>query len=120
VRVLVEGSLDRAVALFGSSADPDPELTWARGITLLAGDGGVAANHAGPIAVVGRSTAGLEALAFAARHARLVDRVALVATPIPADVEALGFALSDVTAKSLLLVPKWKRILSHVAPRCKR
>jgi pimeloyl-ACP methyl ester carboxylesterase len=113
-------------------------------------------NHAGPIAVVGWSARGLDALAFAARHARLVDRLALVATPVPADTDALGFALSDVTAKALLLfgardpmtgsrhgtwwqrhlpnarlemdpngehdllVPKWKRVLSHLAPRCKR
>ena len=85
-----------------------------------------------------------------------MDRLALVATPIPADEHTLGFALSEVTAKTLLLigardpktgsrhgtwwqrrlpnarlemdpdgghdllVPKWKRVLSHLAPRCKR
>jgi pimeloyl-ACP methyl ester carboxylesterase len=157
VRVLVEGTLDRAIVLFGTGTDPGPELTWARGITLLASDGDDAApNRAGPIAVVGWSTTGLDAFAFAARHAKLVDRLALVATPIPADEDTLGFALSDVTAKTLLLfgardpmtgsrhgtwwqrqlpnarlemdpdgghdllVPKWKRVLSHLAPRCKR
>ena len=157
MRVLVEGTLDRAIVLFGSGTDPDPELTWARGITLLAGDGsGVPPDHAGPIAVVGWSATGLDAVAFAARHAKVVDRLALVATPIPADEGALGFALPDVAAKTLLLfgardpmtgsrhgtwwqqrlanarlemdpggehdllVPKWKRVLSHLAPRCKR
>ena len=86
MRVLVEGTLDRAIVLFGSGTDPDPELTWARGITLLAGDGsGVPPDHAGPIAVVGWSATGLDAVAFAARHAKVVDRLALVATPIPAD-----------------------------------
>ncbi|WP_203783204.1 alpha/beta fold hydrolase [Asanoa ferruginea] len=143
------------VVLFGSEVDPDPELTWARGITLV-GDDGTEVDQPGPFGVVGWSVAGLDALAFAARHPGLVDRLALVATPIPDDEAALGFELSDITAKTLLLfgakdpltgsrhgtwwqrrlpdarleiypqgghdllVPAWKRTLSHLAPHCKR
>jgi pimeloyl-ACP methyl ester carboxylesterase len=157
MRVLVAGTVDRLVVLFGSRTDPDSELTWARGVTLAVDDGTEAnLDHPGPVAVVGASTAGLDALAFAARHVGLVDRVVLVATPIPDDPGALPFDLSQATAKTLLLfgardpltgsrhgtwwqrslpnarlemspqgghdllVPTWKRTLSHVAPRCKR
>lgn len=157
MRLLMEGTVDRIVVLFGSGTDPDPQLTWARGVTLLGDDGtGAELNSAVPVGVVGSSVAGLDALAFAARHSRLVDRVVLLATPIPEDEGSLGFELSDVTAKTLLLfgtkdpltgsrhgvwwqkrlhdarlemnpqggpellVPMWKRVLSHLAPRCKR
>jgi pimeloyl-ACP methyl ester carboxylesterase len=157
MQLLVDGTVDRVVVLFGSDTDPDPELTWARGVTLVADDGtDTELNHAGPVGVVGSSTAGLEALAFAARHPGLVDRVVLVATQIPEDEGGLGFELSEVNAKTLLLfgakdpltgfrhgswwqkrlpdarlemspqgghdllVPMWKRVLSHLAPHCKR
>ena len=153
----MEGTVDRVVVLFGSGTDPDPQLTWARGVTLLGEDGTDAElNSAAPVGVVGASVAGLDALAFAARHSQLVDRVVLLATPIPEDEGSLGFELSDVTAKTLLLfgakdpltgsrhgvwwqqrlpearlemnpqgghellVPTWKRVLSHLAPHCKR
>ena len=39
MRLLVDGTVDRVVVLFGSDTDPDPELTWARGVTLVADDG---------------------------------------------------------------------------------
>jgi pimeloyl-ACP methyl ester carboxylesterase len=157
MRLLVEGTVDRVVVLFGWGADPDRESTWARGVTLVAHDGiDTELDHARPVGVVGSSTAGLDALVFAARHPRLVDRLVLVGTPIPDDEAALGFELSEVTAKTLLLfgakdpltgsrhgswwqkrlpdarlemspdgghellVPMWKRVLSHVAPHCKR
>lgn len=157
MRLLVDGTVDRTVVLFGSGEDPDPELTWARGVTLLGGDGaGAEFDHAGSVGVVGWSGGGLDALAFAVRHAGLVDRVVLVATAMPEDEGTLGFELSDVTAKTLLLfgakdpltgsrhgiwwqkrlpdarlemsphgghellVPMWKRVLSHLAPHCKR
>ena len=78
MRVLLPGVLNRTIVLFGASTDPDPELTWARGVTLLAGDGtGSKPPHDGPLAVVGFSVAGSDALAG-------------------------------------------KRVLSHLAPRCKR
>ncbi|BBH70783.1 hypothetical protein ACTI_74680 [Actinoplanes sp. OR16] len=156
MRLLTEGVVDRTVVLFGAEEDPDPQLTWQRGITLLADDG-TAASHepAGPAAVVGWSDAGLDALAYAAAHADLVDRVVLVATPKPGD-DSLPFDAGDIRAKCLLLfgaedpltgarhgawwqrrlpdarlemypdgthdllVPTWKRALSHLAPRCKR
>jgi pimeloyl-ACP methyl ester carboxylesterase len=104
MRVLTEGVVDRTVVLFGVDADPDPELTWARGITLLACTAGeVPPPPPGPVAVVGWSGAGMDALAFAARHpAGLVDRIVLVATPKPDD-ESLPFGIADVRAKSLLL-----------------
>lgn len=157
MRLLVEGTADRVVVLFGSGADPDPQLTWARGVTLLADDGtGTELYHAGPVGVVGSSMAGLDALAIAARHPGRVDRVVLVATPIPTDEVALEFDLDDVAAKTLLLfgakdpltgsrhgswwqkrlpdarlemspqgghellMPMWKRILSHLAPHSRR
>ena len=96
--------MDRLVVLFGGSSDPDPELTWARGITLAVDDGAVAPiDHPGPIGVVGSSTAGVDALGFAARHPKRVDRVVVVATPIPEDDSTLPFELSEATAKTLLL-----------------
>src|SRR5258708_24520520 len=101
MRVLTEGVLDRTIILFGFNADPAPDLTWARGITLLAYDGAGSPPHPGsPTAVVGWSVAGLDALAFAARNPDLVDRIALVATPIP-DEETLPFAVTDINAKTL-------------------
>jgi pimeloyl-ACP methyl ester carboxylesterase len=104
MRLLMAGTVDRVVVLFGSAADPDPPLTWARGITLVGDDGtGAELAQAGPVGVVGWSVAGLDALAFVARHPGRVDRLALVATPIPDDEPALGFELSDITAKTLLL-----------------
>lgn len=30
--------MDRTVVLFGSEVDPEPELRWARGLTLIAND----------------------------------------------------------------------------------
>jgi pimeloyl-ACP methyl ester carboxylesterase len=138
------------VLLFGSSADPGPELTWARGISLHSG-GPVSAD-----AVVGWSKAGLDAVAYAAARPGEVKRLVLLATPAPGDDVSLGFELSDVTAKTLLLfgakdpltgsrhgawwrrnLPDarlemhpdaghdllglmWKRVLSHVAPGSKR
>ena len=153
MRVLVDGVLDRTIVLFGADTDPGPELTWARGVTLLAADdAGSAPPDDGPVAVVGWSNAGLAALDFAARNAEVVDRVALIATPIPGDDRPAP----GVPAKTLLifgdkdpltgsrhgiwwqralpdarlemqpggghdlLVPAWKRVLSHCAPRCRR
>ncbi len=89
--------------------DPDPEATWARGATLLSVDrpgyGGSdpvgpgqwssverAADElaevlgqlaTGPVGVAGWSAGGRVALALAARHPDLVERVAVVATPAP-------------------------------------
>ena len=157
MRLLVEGTVDRVVVLFGWDTDPDPELTWARGVTLVADDGtDTGLDHVGPVGIVGSSIGGLDALAFAARHPGLVDRVVLVATQIPEDEGGLGFELSEVNAKTLLLfgakdpltgsrhgswwhkrlpnarlemspqgghellVPMWKRVLSHLAPFSKR
>jgi pimeloyl-ACP methyl ester carboxylesterase len=154
MRLLVEGTAGRAIVLFGAESDPAPDLTWARGVTLMAGAAGQASSeldHTGPVGVVGWSDGGPAALAFAARHPA-VDRLALIATPIPETEEDL----TEVTAKTLLifgskdpltgsrhgtwwqkhlpsarlemhpdgghdlLVPMWPRILSHLAPRCKR
>jgi len=103
MRVLTEGIVDRTVVLFGFDADPDPELTWARGITLLAhDDAGDLPHPTQPVAVMGWSVAGLDALAFAARKPDLVDRIVLVATPKPDD-ESLLPAVAGIRAKSLLL-----------------
>ncbi|MBM2614729.1 hypothetical protein JIG36_04065 [Actinoplanes sp. LDG1-06] len=102
MRILVEGTVERLVLLLGADDDPGPAETWARGVTLAVTDE-AAVDHSGPIGVVGAWGAGLEALAFAARHPGLVDRLVLVATPIPDEVEGLKFKLSEVTAKTLLL-----------------
>jgi pimeloyl-ACP methyl ester carboxylesterase len=89
--------------------DPDPDATRDRGVTLLAVDRpGYGASDpiesgawstvaqaaddlgellrdrvAGPVGVVGWSAGGRVALALAARHAALVTRVAVIATPAP-------------------------------------
>jgi pimeloyl-ACP methyl ester carboxylesterase len=150
MRMLTEGTVDRSVVVFGIDEDPGPELTFARGVTLYVGG---ADSLPGPIGVAGQGEAGLAALAFAARHPDRVDRLAVVATPIPDDP---GVDLSTVTAKTLLLFgardpatgsmhgrwwqqqlpdarlemnpqggadllgPMWKRVLSHLAPNCRR
>lgn len=148
----MEGVVDRAVVVFGVDEDPEPELTWARGITLFGGSGDDV-DFPGPLGVAGQGSAGLDALAFAARHPDRVDRLAVIGTPI---ADALESELFEVTAKTLLLFgakdlatgskhgrwwqqrlpdarlemnpqgggdllgPMWKRVLSHLAPRCKR
>jgi len=114
IHVVVEGAGDRTVVLChpapGSGAfDPDPEQTWARGVTLLAVDrpgyggsdpvadgdwatvAGAADDLAGvldsrggrPVGVAGWSAGGRVALALAARRPDLVDRVVVIATPAP-------------------------------------
>jgi pimeloyl-ACP methyl ester carboxylesterase len=91
--------------------DPDPEQTWARGVTLVGVDrpgyGGsppvegdqwasvpAAADDlaevldglgTGPFGVAGWSAGGRVAMALAARRPDLVDRVAVVGTPAPDD-----------------------------------
>jgi pimeloyl-ACP methyl ester carboxylesterase len=92
---------------------------------------------------------GLRALAFAGRHSAVVDRVVLVGTPVPED-DGLDFAAVTAKTLLLygradarhgawwqkrlpaarlevnpdghddLLAGMWHRVLSHVAPRCKR
>jgi hypothetical protein len=156
MRMLIEGTVGRAVVVFGIDEDPGPELTFARGVTLYGADPAEDADptgDAGPIGAAGQGEAGLAALAFAARHPERVDRLALIATPIPDDP---GLDLSTVTVKTLLLFgakdlatgsthgrwwqqrlpdarlemnpqggpdllgPMWKRVLSHLAPNCRR
>ena len=103
MRLLAEGVVDRQIVLFSSDADPDTELTWARGVTLLAGDEVTGSPcPTGPTAVVGWSYAGLDALTFAAAHSDVVDRIVLIATPRPDD-EILPSGVTDIRAKSLLL-----------------
>ncbi len=114
VHRLAEGDTGRTVVLChaapGSGAfDPDPEQTWARGVTLLAVDrpgygqsdpipdgewasvGGAADDLAavidrlgcGPVGVAGWSAGGRVALALAARRPELVNRVVVIGTPAP-------------------------------------
>jgi pimeloyl-ACP methyl ester carboxylesterase len=103
MRVLVEGVVERSVVLVGSTDDPNPELTWTRGVTLLVEDGVPAGLTGGPVSVAGWSVPGLRALALAAAYPQFVDRLVVIATPIPDDEAALGFELSAVTARTLLL-----------------
>jgi pimeloyl-ACP methyl ester carboxylesterase len=153
MRMLTEGTVDRAVVVFGIDEDPGPELTFARGVTLYAAEAGGEPGGAGPIGVAGQGDAGMAALAFAASHPERVDRLVVLATPIPDDP---GLDLSAVTAKTLLvfgakdlatgskhgrwwqqrlpdarlemnpqggadlLGAMWKRVLSHLAPNCRR
>ncbi|HEY0737526.1 MAG TPA: alpha/beta hydrolase [Herpetosiphonaceae bacterium] len=114
VHHVTDGDAERTLvfchAAPGSAAfDPDPEQTWARGVTLLSMDrpgygqsdfvsgadwasvssaaDDVAAMldqlGRGPAGVVGWSAGGRVALALAARRPELVDRVVVLATPAP-------------------------------------
>jgi pimeloyl-ACP methyl ester carboxylesterase len=116
VHVLAEGSSERTVvfchAAPGSGRlDPDPEETWARGVTLIGVDrpgyGGSDPVRPGQwagvdraaddiaevldqmgtadVGVAGWSAGGRVALALAARRPDLVDRVVVLATPAPDD-----------------------------------
>ena len=76
-------------------ADPGPEETAQRHVELRY------AWHGAPAGVVGWAEGGWEALRLAATHAGLVDRLVLVATPIPETDDALE--LDAVRAKTLLL-----------------
>lgn len=114
VHRLAEGDTGRTLVLChpapGSGMfDPQPEQTWARGVTLLAADRpgyaqsepvpdtewagvGAAADDlavvlerldSGPVGVAGWSAGGRVALALAARRPELVDRVVVLGTPAP-------------------------------------
>ena len=114
VHRLAEGDTGRTLLFChpapGAGAfDPDPEQTWARGVTLLGADRpgygqsdavaaaewpsvGAAADDlaalldgqaSGPAGIVGWSAGGRVALALAARHPHLVDRVVVFGTPAP-------------------------------------
>ncbi|MGY0234061.1 alpha/beta hydrolase [Longispora urticae] len=100
--LLVEGSVDRTVVLCGFRTDPVPELTWARGISLLTclGPEDLELPGQGPVGIAAWSDGGPHACALAARHADRVDRLVLLAVPIP---ENDSLDLSQVTAKTLLL-----------------
>ncbi|MCY1143293.1 hypothetical protein OWR29_35305 [Actinoplanes sp. Pm04-4] len=150
MRVLVDGVVGRTVLLFGAGSDPGVDVTWGRGVTLAVDDGeGEEVEATAGVGVVGVSVSGLRALAFAGRRPEVVDRVVLVRTPIPED-DGLGFAAITAKTLLLygradarhavwwqkrlpaarlevnpdghddLLVGMWHRVLSHVAPRCKR
>lgn len=113
VHTVADGTTDRTVVLChaapGSGAfDPEPEQTFARGVTLIGVDrpgyGGSAPvidqwatvasaaddlaevierRDTGPVGVAGWSAGGRVALALAARRPDLVERVAVLATPAP-------------------------------------
>jgi len=114
VHTVVEGTADRTVVLCHSAPgagnfDPDPEATWARGVTLLSVDRpgygrsdpvkardwatvGAAADDLAEVldnlgvesvGVAGWSAGGRVALALAARRPDLVDRLVVIATPAP-------------------------------------
>jgi pimeloyl-ACP methyl ester carboxylesterase len=116
VRRLVEGDTGRVLVLChpapgAGTLNPDPEQTWARGVTLLGADrpgygrsdplpgdrwSSVSAAAAdlesvldrtsgGPVGVAGWSAGGRVALALAARRPDLVDRVVVFGTPAPQD-----------------------------------
>jgi pimeloyl-ACP methyl ester carboxylesterase len=128
VHVLAEGAGDRTVVLChpapGSGAfDPEPEQTWARGVTLLAVDrpgyggsdpvagdawatvagaaddlaGVLDSRGGGPVGVAGWSAGGRVALALAARRPDLVDRVVVIAAPAPD--EAVPWLPDDYRAR---------------------
>jgi pimeloyl-ACP methyl ester carboxylesterase len=116
VRVVVEGSTGRTVLLCMPDpvpSDPDPETTWARGVTLLTADttasdpteaadrlaGAILLRGSDLIGVVGWAEGGLTALVLATRHPALVDRLVMIGTPVP----PLAPELDLITAKTLLL-----------------
>jgi pimeloyl-ACP methyl ester carboxylesterase len=113
--------------------DPDPEATRAHGITLIGVDRpgyagsdpvppgqwctvGLAADDLaavlrrrgdGPVGVAGWSSGGRVAMALAARHPDLVDRVAVVATPAPDEfVPWLGPELRGQLDQMRLMAPE--------------
>ena len=83
-------------------ADPDPQVTAARGIEVVERwDGGSAS-------ILGWSDGGAAALALAARAGELIDRLVLASVPAPFDPESPDGAsppvdLTTVRAKTLLL-----------------
>jgi pimeloyl-ACP methyl ester carboxylesterase len=110
VHRVVDGSADRTVVLChpapGSGLfDPDPDATWARGVTLIGVDrpgyggsdpapGGLDASAddlaevldhlgTGPVGLAGWGVGGLVAFGLAARRPDLVDRLAVIGTPAP-------------------------------------
>jgi pimeloyl-ACP methyl ester carboxylesterase len=114
VHIVVEGTADRTVVLCHAAPgsglfDPDPEATWARGVTLLGVDrpGYGGSDPAPPgewpgvdrtadelaealdqlgverAGVAGWAGGGLVALALAARRPDLVDRLVIIGTPAP-------------------------------------
>lgn len=150
MRLLLEGPADRAVVVFGVDADPGYELTWARGVSLYAGSSadldhpgplGVAGEGA-------EGLAALEfAAAFPDRVDRLVVLGAPIPAsgelpPVTAKTLLLYGARDLATGSKHgrwwqqrlpdarlemnpqggadLLVPMWKRVLSHLAPGCRR
>lgn len=156
------GERPRTVVFFtepGGLRDPDPPQTAGRDITLIALQGSAAEALAmlqqqgvTSAGVAGWSAGGQSALALAALAPQLVDRLAIIATPLPTDPAALGFDPGAIRARTLLLygaadpqagskhargwksllanvriemvpgadhdliVPMWKRVLSHLAP----
>jgi pimeloyl-ACP methyl ester carboxylesterase len=164
IHLVAEGTTGRVVVLcHPDPGDPDPEMTWSRGVTLLGVDPtefgrwdadelaeALDRRGAGPVGAVGWSDGGLVALALAARHPELVDRLVVIGTPSP------GPDPTQVTAKTLLLYgakdpiagprdgkwyqqrlpnaryeqvpgegrllvgPMWRRALSHLAPNHRR
>ncbi len=126
-QVLATGTSGRTVLLCHPASDragvdPDPTVTATRNLTLLSLDSPTdtrdldaaadsiasalaeAANP--PVGVVGWSGGGRVALALAARHPALVDRLVLAGTPRPDgddSEQAWGFALTAITAKTLVL-----------------
>lgn len=108
---LADGTTGRIVLVCHPSAvaDPDPEATWSRGVTLI----GVTAETPvdeivsaldrrapGVIGAAGWSTGGLTMLRLAAARPDLIDRLVLVATPLPDDRSPDP---ATITAKTLLL-----------------
>jgi pimeloyl-ACP methyl ester carboxylesterase len=114
VHRLAEGDTGRVLVLChiapgAGTLDPDPERTWARGVTLLsvdrpgygqsdplpadqwstvskaADDLAAVLDRLGgaPVGVAGWSAGGRVALALAARRPELVDRVVVIGTPAP-------------------------------------
>jgi len=114
VHLLAEGDTGRTLVFChpapgAGGFDPQPEQTWARGVTLLGADRpgygqsdavaapewpsvGAAADDlaalldrrgSGPVGVAGWSAGGRVALALAARRPDLVDRVVVFGTPAP-------------------------------------
>ena len=77
-------------------ADPAPDETARRDVEL------VDSWHGTPAGVVGVAEGGLRAVALAAAHPELVDRLVLVATRAP-EREPPGAELDAVRAKTLLL-----------------
>lgn len=149
MRLLVAGPVGRAVVVFGIDEDPGPELTFARGVSLYVGDdtdppdGPLGVAGQGPFGLAASEFAArhsdrVDRLAVIATpfepdldfSAVTAKTLLLFGARDPATGSKHGRwwqeRLPDARLEMNphgdgdLLGPMWKRVLSHLAPNCRR